>query len=68
MGYERKEGDGVLFKNERKEKPTQPDYTGNALIGGVEHTIAAWVKESKGTGKKFFSMSIKPKESREGDW
>lgn len=61
MAYERRNGDGVLFKNDRKQQDNQPDYTGNCLINGVEHDIGAWVKESKNTGKKFFSLSIRPK-------
>lgn len=67
MGYERRNGDGALFKNERKQRENQPDYTGNCLINGVEMDIAAWVKEAKSTGKKFFSLSIKPRERDEDD-
>lgn len=53
---------GVLFKNDRKERDTQPDYNGSINVGGIEYWLNAWVKESQSTGKKFFSMSVKPKE------
>lgn len=63
MAYERKEGDGVLFKNDRKTDDRHPDYKGNALINGQEMDIGAWVKESAKTGQKFFSLSIRPKQN-----
>ncbi len=56
----------VLFKNDRKEKESHPDYNGNAEVGGVEYWLNAWVKESK-TGKKFFSLSFTPKEKKRGE-
>ncbi len=62
MAFEQRDNSGALFKNERKEKDTHPDYKGNARLGGVDYDIAAWVKEAQGTGKKYFSLSIKPKE------
>jgi len=61
MAFEPRDNSGALFKNERKEKDTHPDYKGNARLGGVDYEIAAWVKEAQGTGKKYFSLSIKPK-------
>lgn len=61
MAYEPKEGQGSLFRNERKQQPNHPDYQGQIFIGGVEYWISAWVKESQG-GKKFFSISSQPKE------
>lgn len=65
MGYERRNGDGVLFKNDRKQQDNQPDYTGNCLINGVEMDIGAWVKTARESGKKFFSLSIRPKQGQD---
>ena len=53
MSYERKNGDVVIFKNNRKEKDTQPDYTGSALLDDKEYSISLWVKEGK--NGKFFA-------------
>lgn len=47
---------GVLFKNNRKEKDSQPDYTGNGNFGGNDFQISAWLKEGK--SGKFFSFSF----------
>ena len=51
---------GSLFRNDRREKDSQPEYTGSINIEGVEYWLSGWVKEGK--GKKFFSLSVKPKE------
>ena len=56
---------GALFKNNRKEKDTHPDYTGSLNVEGEEFYLDAWLKESKKDGKKFFSVSIKPKQQRD---
>ena len=51
---------GALFKNERKEKETHSDYNGTVNVNGEDFYLNAWLKESK-AGKKFFSLSVKPK-------
>jgi uncharacterized protein (DUF736 family) len=60
MAYEQRDNSGSLFKNDRKEKENQPDYTGTGMYGGQEIRISAWLKTSK-AGKKFLSLSIQPK-------
>ena len=62
------ENRGVLFKNNRKEKDSQPDYTGTGNWNGQDFQISAWVKEGK--NGKFFSFSFQepyqPKEQAKG--
>ncbi len=44
MAYEQKEGDLAIFKVKEKKGETHPDWTGRALIDGVEKDVALWVK------------------------
>ncbi len=60
MAYEQKNLTGALFKNKRKEAETHPDYTGSALVEGVEYYLDAWIKESK-NGEKYMSVKLKAK-------
>jgi hypothetical protein len=56
---------GILSRNERKEKDTHPDHTGQLNVEGVDYYVSAWIKERKdGTGK-FFSLSIKRKDQQQ---
>ena len=47
----------VIFKNNKKEKETHPDYRGTVNVEGKEYEISLWVKEGK--AGKFFSGNIK---------
>jgi uncharacterized protein (DUF736 family) len=50
---------GVLFKNERKDKDTSPDYQGKLDVNWVEYRITGWLKTSK-AGTRFLSIAISP--------
>ncbi len=63
MSYETRDNTGKLFKNEKKEKDSHPDYTGTALVNGVEHYMDAWLKTSD-SGRKWMSFSFKPKQAK----
>jgi hypothetical protein len=62
MAYEQKENSGVLFTNDKKDKPSSPDYKGNANIGGKTYWVSGWKK----TGKKgtFLSLALTEKQDR----
>ena len=49
---------GALFKNDRKQKDTDPDYTGTFTLDGKEYYLAGWVNKSKTSDKTY--LSIKP--------
>lgn len=60
MSYERKNGQGALFKNDRKAAGSpQPDYTGDFLLNGTTYRIAAWLKDGK--KGKFMSLAVSEK-------
>lgn len=45
MAYEMKPNTGSLFKNDKREKDTQPHAKGQALIEGVEYWVSAWTND-----------------------
>lgn len=55
---------GALFVEETKKTATHPDFNGTLDVNGVEYWISGWKKKSKG-GKKFISLSIKPKNEKQ---
>lgn len=63
MAYEMKPNTGSLFKNDKKEADSHPDYKGSALIDGLgECWLDAWVNTSN-NGTKYMSLKIKPKDA-----
>ncbi len=59
---------GVLFRNENKEQPNQPDYRGSLDVEGVDYWISAWIKTAgaaaKNPGSKFMSLALTLKEEK----
>jgi uncharacterized protein (DUF736 family) len=66
MAYEMKPNTGSLFKNDRKEADSHPDYKGTALIDGLgECWLDAWINTAK-DGSKYMSLKLKPKQASSG--
>jgi len=55
--YEMKDNTFSLFKNEKKEKDTHPDYTGDIMVNGKKLRLSAWINETK-AGKKYMKGSV----------
>ena len=51
---------GALFKSDRRERESQPEYTGSINVDGKEYWLSAWIKAGK--RGKFFSLSVRPKD------
>lgn len=62
--YVPKDGTGSLFRNERKDKESQPDFRGDGIYKGEPLEVALWLNKTR-EGKSYFKMSIKPKQARE---
>ena len=55
----------AIWKNDRKEKATHPDYKGNGTINGVEYWVSAWAKKSDASpNAPLLSISVTPKEQQ----
>lgn len=56
---------GSIWKNEKKDKDTHPDFTGSLNVGGVEYWVSAW-KRKEGAAAKApaLSFSVKPKDEK----
>jgi hypothetical protein len=53
---------GVLFRNDKGDNESRPDYRGKLNIEGTEYWISGWVKTPKSGGQKFLSLTVKPVE------
>ena len=58
--YEKKPGDISIFRNDRKEKETHPDYRGVGLgVDGQKIKVALWLKKDR-NGNTFMAGKIEP--------
>ena len=61
--YEQKDNSGALFINDKREKETQPNAKGSAMIGGVEYWVSAWTNTSS-KGTKYQSLKFERKDAK----
>jgi len=47
----------VLFKQDKGDNPSRPDYTGSINVEGKEYRLAAWISESK-SGLKYLRGNV----------
>lgn len=69
MAFEKKPNTGSLFRVDDRKSDTHPEFSGTALIDGVEYFMDAWVNEVKSgpkAGKKYFSLKFKAKQQQSG--
>jgi hypothetical protein len=58
MAYEMKPSSGSLFKNDRKEKETHPDYKGKVMLpNGEVRWLSGWKKQTA-SGDGWLSLAI----------
>ena len=56
---------GAFFVNDRKQKPTHPDYNGKIDVEGKEYYLKGWKKTAK-SGTNFLSLALEPVEGKAG--
>lgn len=59
--YQQKDNSGALFKNDKKESDSHPDYKGSAMINGSDYWVSGWINVSS-AGTKYMKFSYSPKE------
>jgi hypothetical protein len=57
---------GALFRNDDKDPndDKKRDYSGTLDIEGTEYWLSGWVRTSSKSGRKFLSLSVKPKQDK----
>ena len=58
--YQMKDGEGSLFKNDKKSKETDADYNGSARLNGTDYSINGWKKQAK-SGVSYLKLSLRSK-------
>lgn len=61
---------GALFRNKKKSNDRQPDHKGSMETKcshcgkNTEFWLSAWIRSTKRTGEKFFSLALTEKEEQ----
>jgi len=54
---------GSIWKNEKKESETHPDFTGSLNVNGTEYWVSAWKRKPDQSDKApALSFTVKPKD------
>ena len=61
-GYETKELDGALFRQDERKGETSPTHSGNCKINGVDYWISGWMNTAQSSGKKYLSLKFNKKD------
>lgn len=56
--YKKKDNEGALFKNEKKETQKHPDYIGSVVVDGKEKQVSAWINTAQKTGKMYMKLTL----------
>ena len=59
--FEHKPETGSLFRNDKREKESQPNAKGSALVGGIEYWVSAWTNATK-DGEPYQSLRFSRKD------
>jgi hypothetical protein len=62
--FKPKDNSSATFVNKRKQTETHADYTGKALINGVEYWHNMWTKKTK-DGSPYYSHSFRKVEEKQ---
>ena len=57
---------GAIFKNDKKETDSHPDYKGSLNVNGQEFWVSSWINQSK-AGTKYMSLKVTAKEDQAGN-
>ena len=57
---------GAIFKNDKKETDSHPDYKGSLNVNGQEFWVSSWINQSK-AGTKYMSLKVTAKEGQAGN-
>jgi hypothetical protein len=66
MAYEKRDGDISVFQDKKKTNDKAPDWTGTALMDGIEYRVAFWQKSATMLAGKIEIARKKQEEPRGG--